>query len=647
MPKSEATECYAHALRQGQREYRERSAQGANPFPTILDEILPCTSTTQYIGYAEVPADRIVGVKTAGRTSAFSAGFLPLLRPDSEFAQKWIALCRDHLGDEGIRDPILCFEYLGNFYVQEGNKRVSVLKYFGAPRIASIVYRVLPEKSSDPVIKRYYEFLDFYKDAGIYDIQFRQSGGYAKLLTALGKAAGEGWTQEERRTLCAYFQYFKDAYYALGGASLGVAPEDALLAYLQVYSFESLGKQSAAELKKSVSAVWSSIVALGQPTPVEVRTEEERTQKAGLLSKLIASAPDHLNVAFVHMLTPDRSEWVRAHEQGRQEMESVFGSRVTCHSYFDANTQESAQLLLEQAVADGADVIFTTAAQLALPCLRLSVKYPKLRYFNCSVDMPYPSIRTYYSRIYEAKFITGAIAGAVASDGNIGYVSSYPILGELASINAFALGAQLTNPRAKIQLEWSCVPGDCVNTLIRSGMKVISNRDIPTTDNFHPSYGTYYIDAAHHLVPLGSPCWTWGRFYTRILESLFSGSLNSEKPTPRAVNYWWGMRSGVIDVKLSERLPEGLRSLAQILRHGLETGTIEPFRRKFYSQDGTLVNDGSRSFTPEEILHMDFLCQGIDGTIPTYDQLLARAKPMVRLLGIYRDDIPPQEDTFT
>ena len=82
-----------------------------------------------------------------------------------------------------------------------------------------------------------------------------------------------------------------------------------------------------------------------------------------------------------------------------------------------------------------------------------------MRFLNCSVDQAYSSIRTYYGRIYEAKFITGAIAGAMAQNNRIGYIASYPIFGVPASINAFALGAQMTNPRAQIELRWSCVKG--------------------------------------------------------------------------------------------------------------------------------------------------------------------------------------------
>ena len=64
-------------------------------------------------------------------------------------------------------------------------------------------------------------------------------------------------------------------------------------------------------------------------------------------------------------------------------------------------------------------------------------------------------IRTYYTRMHEAKFLMGAIAGEMAENDKIVYIADYPILGTIAQINAFALGAQMTNPRAKVYLEWS------------------------------------------------------------------------------------------------------------------------------------------------------------------------------------------------
>ena len=115
----EAAQEYEQALKTGLKEAKERTALGLNPNPEVLDEILPNIDefTQQDVGLVEIPAERILGIKSSGRVLAFSASFLPLLDRKTEFANKWIALCGDHLSDEGIREPVLCFEYLGNFYV--------------------------------------------------------------------------------------------------------------------------------------------------------------------------------------------------------------------------------------------------------------------------------------------------------------------------------------------------------------------------------------------------------------------------------------------------------------------------------------------------------------------------------------------------
>ena len=105
--------------------------------------------------------DAVSGNRSAGRTKAFTAGFRPLLPIDTEFATKWINLCAAHLS-EGIREPVLCYEYLGRFYLQEGNKRFSVLKHMGSPRITGQVLRVMPVNDGSPRYQAYKEFLEFY-----------------------------------------------------------------------------------------------------------------------------------------------------------------------------------------------------------------------------------------------------------------------------------------------------------------------------------------------------------------------------------------------------------------------------------------------------------------------------------------------------
>ncbi len=646
MSRLEAKEEYIRALRAGQKEAKELLAAGKNPNPAVLDQILPLNGqeTYQEVGLLDIPIDQIVGTKSAGRISAFSAGFLPLLPLESEFGMKWTALCVHHMGDEGIQDPILCYEYMGRFYVQEGNKRVSVLKAFGAARISANVRRILPPMSEDPQVRAYYEFLDFFQDTGLYAVQYRNPGDYAKLAAYAGKHIGETWTEQERRTLNGYLHYFREAFYAADGKKLPLRPEEALLLWLQIHTYQDLGKMSSQELKKSVAALWPDLLAVTDSQGVQVRTAPD-PEKASLTGIWKSLTGDVVNVAFIHQREPITSPWTKGHDEGRKYLEKALDGSVRARSYFGADTPQEAEMLLNQAVKEGAEVVFTTTPQLGRATLKAAVKYPKVRFLNCSVDLPYSSVRTYYGRIYEGKFITGAIAGAMAKNDRIGYIGSSPIFGVPASINAFALGALLTNPRATIELRWSCMEGDHVKELLDSGIRVISNREVPTAEQKYLelcSYGTYLFGEDGSMESLGSPYWDWGKLYEHIVKSVLDGTWDKAKG--KAVNYWWGMDSGVINVKLPKYLPPGTKELAQMLRSGLQQGMLDPFRRTITAQDGSLKNDGSRSFSADELLHMDWLCDNVIGHIPSFEEIQPYARSIVQSLGIYKDQLPvPKE----
>ena len=102
------------------------------------------------------------------------------------------------------------------------------------------------------------------------------------------------------------------------------------------------------------------------------------------------------------------------------------------------------------------------------------------------------------------------------------------------------------------------------------------------------------------------------------------------------------MASGVLDVKLSDLLPDGVQSLGQILKEGICDGSIQPFRTRIFDQHGILRNDGSHTLSPEEILSMDWFCDNVDGCIPDYSLLRPEHAETVRVLGLYRDSLLPE-----
>lgn len=633
---TEAAALYARALKEGQKYQKAAAAAGLDPSLPSLDAAIKDQAglTEEYLGAIDAPIELFAGTKTAGRVSALAGNFMPLLPENSEFAAKWMRLAQAQLGDEGISDPVKCYEYLGRFYVLEGNKRVSVLKALGAAAVRAEVTRLLPPPSDDPKTALYYEFLEFYARAGIYGVEFSEPGSYARLQAALGFEPDHIWTREERLAFSAAFGKFRRA------AQSGSA--DALLHWLEIYNFSDIKKLSEAELAEGIKKMRQEVGSGRGESGITLSTQPSDRDKT-LISKVISIArPDHLNIAFIYAFPAKESPWTHAHLLGSRQLEQSLGAQVTVRGY-DAFGHDYLSAM-RLAADEGAQLIIATTPAMMSDCRRLAAERSGLKILDCSLAQPYRSVRSYYCRMYECKYVTGAIAGAMCGEeAAVGYVANYPIFSVPAQINAFALGLRLSNPTARVKLVWSCIPGDPLGELAGAGVKVISNRDSAGRLDRRRAldWGLYMSEEGGGLRPLALPRWNWGLVYEKIVREIFSGAWN-DAPQSAAVNYWWGMDSGAIDVELSKDLPDGVCSLAWILKDGLSSGSIEPFRTRMHSQDGRLINDGLRTLTPEELLNMDWLLDNVDGRIPGLEELTPESMETVRSMGLQRDSLLPE-----
>lgn len=633
---------YVKAQRAGQKNYRECLAAGQHPYLQVLDDVLQITAIekTESLGLVDIPTDRIVGTKTLGRQRAFANNFMPLLDPLTEFGAKWIALCNAQM-HEGIRDPIRAYEFMNRFYVQEGNKRVSVLKHFGSPSIMGYVTRLIPARTDTPENRLYYEFLDFYRATGVNCLWFSRPGSFIRLQEAAGHKVGEEWPKEERVLLVSLYRRFTDAYREVGGESLHISVSDALLRFIEVYGYDRVRDAGVEELHRGLDKMWKELLAVNEPDAVRLSMEPSETA-VPLLDKILRNTPEHLQVAFLYEKTPATSAWTYAHEMGRGELADALGKRVTTRTYENVQVGEDDEAVLEKAIAEGAQVVFTTTPKLMAASLRAAVQHPEVKILNCSLSINHPDIRTYYGRIHEAKFLVGAIAGALADDNRIGYVASYPTRGMTAGINAFALGASMVNPRVRIYLEWSSVKDAAAidAAFAARGVQVISNLDMQPPIESSPRFGLYRLeDGQPHNYAM--PYWSWGSFYTRIIESIFDGRWKSdaEGENAHAINYWWGMAAGMVDVVCSRSLPPDTARLVELLRTAICHSDFEPLSGVLVGQNGTLHGKEGVRLTPEEIINMDWLADNIEGSLPAFDELIEEAKPLVRLQGVGKETL--------
>ena len=92
------------------------------------------------VGLMEVPVSMIEGTFSNARRESFAPNFMPLLDENTEFGSKWARLLTVQ-EEEGFTDPIIVYEFNHRFYVAEGNKRTSVMKYQKVPVIPAEVVR--------------------------------------------------------------------------------------------------------------------------------------------------------------------------------------------------------------------------------------------------------------------------------------------------------------------------------------------------------------------------------------------------------------------------------------------------------------------------------------------------------------------------
>ena len=253
---------------------------------------------------------------------------MPLLPENTEFGAKWCKLYESHIR-EGIREPIKVYEYLNRYFVQEGNKRVSVLKYLGAVAIEARVTRLIPKRDeSNKQISIYYEFLDFDRRATFDNLWFSHRGGFTGLVNLV-----ETWQHDHpdcdiptADLINAAFKSFRLCYREAGFASVPITSGDAFLEYLKVYGFKpDRPLDTIREQVKSCEAQFK-LVSVKDPDTVNTVEQKFPSEKASL--SFFSRKPRKLKVAFAFESTPEKCLWTYDHDVARKRLERTMGDKI-------------------------------------------------------------------------------------------------------------------------------------------------------------------------------------------------------------------------------------------------------------------------------------------------------------------------------
>ena len=137
------------------------------------------------------------------------------------------------------------------------------------------------------------------------------------------------------------------------------------------------------------------------------------------------------------------------------------------------------------------------------------------------------------------------------------------------------------------------------------------------------------------MTRIAAPIWQWGKYYALIVKTVLDRTYGARDLRPdQAVNYWFGMSSGVVDVILSKKLSYNSYKMIDVLRREIISGNLKPFEGELHRQDGRVMAEGGKGLTSREIITMDWLNDNVIGTIPPVQEISDSARMTMEVSGV-------------
>ena len=172
-----------------------------------------------------------------------------------------------------------------------------------------------------------------------------------------------------------------------------------------------------------------------------------------------------------------------------------------------------------------------------------------------------------------------------------------------------------------------------------TGSSCISGMDMVIPEEGSRFFGIYHMEGGHPR-SLAMPLYHWGKFYEQLLQTIMDGTwkYDDDPSSTKAINYWWGLAEGTIEIVCSQNLPIGTKRLIELLRATISSELFNPFSGILYSQNGVVSDNPEFSMLPEEIMTMDWLAENVIGSIPKKEELKDKAGAVIKQQGVMKKE---------
>jgi basic membrane protein A len=274
---------------------------------------------------------------------------------------------------------------------------------------------------------------------------------------------------------------------------------------------------------------------------------------------------------------------------------------------------------VQELIEDGAGVIFLSSYGYADEVFDLIKKNPQVSFYANTAENKADNLSTYFIRMYQARYLSGILAGMKTQTGKIGYVAAMPNSEVKRGINAFALGVKRANPDAEVIVKWTD-SWDDRETEMQAVRDLAANENIDLV-TYHQNRANV-IEAAeelgiesigYHESPEGysskvltSVICDWNITYENLIRDCIQGKGNNSQI------YWLGIDDGVVQLsEYSSEVPENIRLAVDKATEEMLNGRAV-FSGKICDNTGRILCSDGETISDQPLFeNTDWLLDGV------------------------------------
>lgn len=340
----------------------------------------------------------------------------------------------------------------------------------------------------------------------------------------------------------------------------------------------------------------------GQNTQGQQVQSETQTSSKGI-------SKDDIKVGVIHLSDPSEgSGYTYTHDLGIQGMQQNLGlsdEQIVRKINVADSDADATREAIKECIDEGCNIIFTTSWGYMETTAEMAEEYPDIYFSHGTGYLSNgKNFNNYFGRIYQARYLSGIVAGMNTTTNKIGYVAAMGSDNSevTGGIDAFALGIYSVNPDAQVYVKvtdsWYDPDAEkaAAEQLLDMGCDVITQHcDTPYPQTLAQERGVYGIGYNSDMSKeapdacLCSVIWNWSAYYTSAVQSIIDGTWDGS-------NYYGGMNENLVGItELADFCADGTAEKVKEAKKQILSGELGVFDGVIETNEGTTVGEAGKT----------------------------------------------------